>query len=590
MDQGLAAAAAGEKPPVEKSAPPKPRRTKRKGAGQRKTEKKAEGPTARAERRRQEKQIEGEDNCFVCKDGGEVVFCDFKGCSKVYHPDCVGLSADSLPERFTCPAHACSKCERGQPAAEAALPPGWRCCRTCPSLYCKACLPSELPHYGPGSVICLGCYRYIRRLEDIGLAPDQDSLDPDNGSSYEHRLHLYWNHVKAENGLLKIGKKHKKRLDKLLIEGASVAGLSAQLPPPRITQGTTLGYEWEGKGRRKYSGTTSSGREETRRERQRLSTFYDAFSRSTRGLAGGRPEVFKIGDCVLLTSDESHTETLLGEIRDLFEDFLGSMWVRLVWFYYPTERGVPEHALSSAEGGPVLPGEVFISNHMDDVEICCIQSKVTVLKSIVEVGGDQPRQPPPAAEGHPGGEGGLRCWRSYDTTRQRVQILTASNAESELNRGREGGNGSGSGADEEHGRQTGQTGAEQGKQKRKRGTLYDEVDLEAEEGGWDRQHPAGTHSFVLPQSTLDDHTAGTPAGVAGDDKASCFARAREALRPGALPAFMPCREVRPTLPRPALPPGLARLRPPSQNLTGLNRPFTVFTAMFTATFTAESLI
>uniref|UniRef100_K3WN28 Zinc finger PHD-type domain-containing protein n=1 Tax=Globisporangium ultimum (strain ATCC 200006 / CBS 805.95 / DAOM BR144) TaxID=431595 RepID=K3WN28_GLOUD len=62
---------------------------------------------------------ETEDLCFCCRDGGELVECDFKSggtyqdslgvsCPKVYHEACLGYK---VPEAFvwTCPRHRCRK-------------------------------------------------------------------------------------------------------------------------------------------------------------------------------------------------------------------------------------------------------------------------------------------------------------------------------------------------------------------------------------------------------------------------------------------------------------------------------------------------
>ncbi len=38
-------------------------------------------------------KTEMEDDCFLCYDGGELVMCDVKDCRKVYHTNCLGLSA-----------------------------------------------------------------------------------------------------------------------------------------------------------------------------------------------------------------------------------------------------------------------------------------------------------------------------------------------------------------------------------------------------------------------------------------------------------------------------------------------------------------
>lgn len=42
--------------------------------------------------RKPESEKPSEDECFVCSDGGELMVCDVKGCPKVYHLECVGLT------------------------------------------------------------------------------------------------------------------------------------------------------------------------------------------------------------------------------------------------------------------------------------------------------------------------------------------------------------------------------------------------------------------------------------------------------------------------------------------------------------------
>ncbi|CAF2157150.1 unnamed protein product [Brassica napus] len=37
------------------------------------------------------KRREDEDVCFVCFDGGSLVLCDRRGCTKVYHPVCISV-------------------------------------------------------------------------------------------------------------------------------------------------------------------------------------------------------------------------------------------------------------------------------------------------------------------------------------------------------------------------------------------------------------------------------------------------------------------------------------------------------------------
>ena len=43
--------------------------------------------------RKPEKEKEADDVCFRCTEGGCLVLCDLRNCSKVYHVECLNLSA-----------------------------------------------------------------------------------------------------------------------------------------------------------------------------------------------------------------------------------------------------------------------------------------------------------------------------------------------------------------------------------------------------------------------------------------------------------------------------------------------------------------
>ncbi|KAE9063422.1 hypothetical protein PF007_g29564, partial [Phytophthora fragariae] len=87
---------------------------------------------------------ESEDVCFCCKDGGDVIECDWKGmngafarCPKVYHEDCLGYE---VPEGKTwvCPRHRCQDC--GIIALYS--------CRFCVTSFCADHLPKDVKKLG----------------------------------------------------------------------------------------------------------------------------------------------------------------------------------------------------------------------------------------------------------------------------------------------------------------------------------------------------------------------------------------------------------------------------------------------------------
>ncbi|KAJ0402153.1 hypothetical protein ATCC90586_007939 [Pythium insidiosum] len=102
---------------------------------------------------------ESEDVCFCCRDGGDLIECDWETrrgvrCPKVYHEDCLGFA---VPEKakWICPRHRCYQC--GFPAAYS--------CRFCVTSYCKDHLLKEIKKLGPASrelekttyVLCTKC-------------------------------------------------------------------------------------------------------------------------------------------------------------------------------------------------------------------------------------------------------------------------------------------------------------------------------------------------------------------------------------------------------------------------------------------------
>ncbi|CAI5746921.1 unnamed protein product [Peronospora destructor] len=95
-------------------------------------------------RERKDEFEESEDVCFCCKDGGDLIECDwngtkgaFKRCPKVYHEDCLGYK---VPEGKTwvCPRHLCQDC--GIIAQYS--------CRFCVTSYCKGHLPKDVKRLG----------------------------------------------------------------------------------------------------------------------------------------------------------------------------------------------------------------------------------------------------------------------------------------------------------------------------------------------------------------------------------------------------------------------------------------------------------
>uniref|UniRef100_A0A8B9LPD7 Nuclear receptor binding SET domain protein 2 n=1 Tax=Astyanax mexicanus TaxID=7994 RepID=A0A8B9LPD7_ASTMX len=81
----------------------------------------------RKRRARSEGKKQSEDECFRCGDGGQLVLCDKKGCTKAYHLSCLDRTKRPFG-RWDCPWHHCDVCGKPSDAF----------CQHCPNSFCKA--------------------------------------------------------------------------------------------------------------------------------------------------------------------------------------------------------------------------------------------------------------------------------------------------------------------------------------------------------------------------------------------------------------------------------------------------------------------
>lgn len=80
----------------------------------------------RRRRTKNEGKKESEDDCFRCGDGGQLVLCDRKSCTKAYHLSCLDLAKRPFG-KWECPWHHCDVC--GKPSVSF--------CHFCPNSFCK---------------------------------------------------------------------------------------------------------------------------------------------------------------------------------------------------------------------------------------------------------------------------------------------------------------------------------------------------------------------------------------------------------------------------------------------------------------------
>ncbi|XP_066478512.1 histone-lysine N-methyltransferase NSD2 [Tiliqua scincoides] len=80
----------------------------------------------RRRKTKNEARKKSEDYCFRCNDGGQLVLCDRKSCTKAYHLSCLDLVKRPFG-KWECPWHHCDVC--GKPSVSF--------CHFCPNSFCK---------------------------------------------------------------------------------------------------------------------------------------------------------------------------------------------------------------------------------------------------------------------------------------------------------------------------------------------------------------------------------------------------------------------------------------------------------------------
>ncbi|XP_076345841.1 histone-lysine N-methyltransferase NSD2-like isoform X2 [Tachypleus tridentatus] len=91
-----------------------------------------------------------EDECFRCREGGEILMCDRKGCPKAYHLNCLNLTKPPYG-KWECPWHHCDECGKTSVML----------CAECPNSFCKE-------HGTPDNILFVdGCFFCTEHKEDM---------------------------------------------------------------------------------------------------------------------------------------------------------------------------------------------------------------------------------------------------------------------------------------------------------------------------------------------------------------------------------------------------------------------------------------
>ncbi|XP_059907299.1 histone-lysine N-methyltransferase NSD2-like isoform X5 [Gadus macrocephalus] len=95
-------------------------------------------------RKRRSEGKRSEDECFRCRDGGQLVICGKKSCTKAYHLACLGLAKRPFG-RWDCPWHHCDVCGRASKAF----------CQLCPNSFCSSHQEGALQERPPPPLLLL---------------------------------------------------------------------------------------------------------------------------------------------------------------------------------------------------------------------------------------------------------------------------------------------------------------------------------------------------------------------------------------------------------------------------------------------------
>ncbi|KAG5577516.1 hypothetical protein H5410_057650 [Solanum commersonii] len=136
----------------------------------------------------------GEDVCFICFDGGDLVLCDRRGCTKAYHPSCIDRDEEFFRAkgRWNCGWHQCTICQKN----------ACYLCYTCTFSLCKGCIKDDVILCVRGNKgFCKNCMRMVKLIEGLGKEENDGPIDFDDKSSFEYLFKDYLMDLKAKLSL-----------------------------------------------------------------------------------------------------------------------------------------------------------------------------------------------------------------------------------------------------------------------------------------------------------------------------------------------------------------------------------------------------
>ncbi|KAL4184108.1 hypothetical protein AMTRI_Chr11g101710 [Amborella trichopoda] len=137
-----------------------------------------------------------EDVCFLCKDGGVLLVCDYSACLKGYHTNCVGKSPDFLEgnEQWHCGWHFCYLCKRSSSFQ----------CFCCPFSVCDGCFnETNFVPVKKKRGFCDYCLKLALMIEeDLDADSDGGKVDFNDTETYEYLFKDYWVGLKQKENII----------------------------------------------------------------------------------------------------------------------------------------------------------------------------------------------------------------------------------------------------------------------------------------------------------------------------------------------------------------------------------------------------
>ncbi|CAA3013240.1 zinc finger CCCH domain-containing 19 isoform X1 [Olea europaea subsp. europaea] len=140
------------------------------------------------------RKLVGDDVCFICFDGGDLVMCDRRGCPKAYHPSCVNRDDAFFKAKgiWNCGWHLCSICEKNAHYK----------CYTCAFSLCKGCIKDAVILCVRGNKgFCETCMRIVLLIENNEQENKDAQIDFDDRSSWEYLFKDYYIELKSKLNL-----------------------------------------------------------------------------------------------------------------------------------------------------------------------------------------------------------------------------------------------------------------------------------------------------------------------------------------------------------------------------------------------------